>query len=169
MKRILLGFTILLSLTLLFGCNKTESLEKVSNINFDEFLSWNAVENAAEYVVDVNGEEFIVPLPYLSIIQEGSYEVSVFARADGYEDSEVSEFSFEIDYDQDATILLEQNGDNLTWNEIDKATHYFLVIDTEVIRLESNYYELIDNFIEATYVYAIFPDGSKTVNSNVLN
>ena len=169
MKKILIVIILFASYFLLIGCNSVKELDKVENINFDDFLTWNMVENAEAYVVNVNGEEFIVPVPYLFIAEEGSYEVSIIAKADGYKDSLISEFSFEIDYDQGANIILSLNGDFLSWSDVDKATHYFLVIGSEVIRLENTYYELQESLTEEAYVFAIFPDGSKTVNSNVLN
>jgi hypothetical protein len=169
MKRFLIIITLFISVSFMFGCNNVKELVAVENINFDEFLTWNAVEHADNYVVNVNGEEFVVPVPYLFIAAEGSYEVSVYAKADGYKDSLVSEFSFEIDYDQNASIVLSMNDGNLSWNEVAKATHYFLVIGSEVIRLENTNYEYEGSLTEEVYVYAIFPDGSKTANSNILN
>lgn len=169
MKKILIMVSLIASYFMLIGCNNVKELDKIENINFGDFLSWNPVENAQEYVVNVNGEEFNVPLPYLYIAEEGSYEVSIIAKANGYKDSSKSEYSFEIDYDQAANIELSLNGDNLSWNNVDKATHYFLVIGIEVVRLENTYYELEGSLTEEVYVYAVFPDGSKTENSNVLN
>ena len=169
MKKILVIVSLFMSSFLLMGCNNAKALDKVENINFNEFLSWNLVENASCYVVNVNGEEFTVPVPYLPITLEGSYEVSVIAKADGYKDSEISEYTFTIDYDQEANVVLSLDGEILSWNDVSKATHYFLVIGSEVIRLENTYYELEGSVTEEVYVYAVFPDGSKTVNSNVLN
>jgi len=167
-KLITLLMTLILSVTFI-SCGDNNQLEKPENLVFSDALTWDEVEGADEYLVIINGEEMVLEVPYLSLVEEGTYEIQIIARATDLIDSDPAEISFEIDYDQDAEITLTKTGDVLSFNSVEKATHYMLVIGEAITRIETTNYTLSGEYNYPIYVYAVFPDGSKTVNSNQIN
>lgn len=75
----------------------TETLSAPQNVNITEaggvaIVRWDAVENATEYVVTVNGAEQTTGNTYIYLDSlTVDYEISVVARAEHYNDSESSQ------------------------------------------------------------------------------
>ena len=159
-----------LSITLI-ACNNQPALAKPDGLSYNNGLVWNEVENADDYLIVVNGEEIIREVPYIAFIQEGTYVIQIIARANDFSDSLPAEITITIDYDQDAEIVLEKESNLVSWNEVEFGTHYFIIIITDIIRVEALYYDisLYQDIDYSIYVYAVFPDGSKTINSNTIS
>ena len=172
MKKII-GLVLFMFLAIvMISCDKEPQLEAVQNICFEDYLSWDEVENAQEYIIIVNdNQEYIHEEEYFALREEGTYEIVITARASGYENSPESEtFTITIDYNQDANITIESQGEYISWNEVDQATHYFIIINDNIIRVDTNEYSL-NYYSTGDYeinVFAVFPDGSNTELSNTL-
>lgn len=151
---------------LMIACGDDNQLEQPENITFSSgVLLWNDVENAERYQVKINDESMTIVNNFIDgLVEEGTYNIEVIAKAEGYEDSSVGTFTFEIDYDQDATISFTRQNDILTWTEIEDATHYFIVVEDtfEFIRAGENTHDISSINADSLTVQAVFPDGSKT-------
>lgn len=97
---LLCALVAICTLTTLVACDRTPSpqtLDTPQNVQISEtgLITWNAVENATSYVVTVNGTQNIVngtSFQLASTVLDVYY--SVFARADGYNDSLPSQTQF---------------------------------------------------------------------------
>lgn len=169
-KTLVFLLALYLSITLI-ACYNQPTLAKPEGLSYNNGLVWNEVENADDYLIVVNGEEIIREVPYIAFIQEGTYVIKIFARASDFKDSLPAEITITIDYDQDAEIVLEKEGNLVSWNEVEFATHYFIIINTDIIRVEDLYYDIssYQSLDYSIFVYAVFPDGSKTINSNTIS
>lgn len=161
MKKLLMMFVLLTSFV--FSASVTPKLDTPSNFSYDGALTWDEVDYAQTYMITINDENFERDIAYLDgFIQEGQYSIEVIARADGYEDSLMGTYVFEIDYNQEANISVYLNNQILSWNEIDQATHYLVTFDFNFVIVDTNEFELPSENIENYSVQAVFPDGSKT-------
>jgi len=164
MKKLLSFMAILFLLFVFSGCNNNK-LAKVENIRFDGQLIWDEVENADNYLLVINNKEYELEENYFPVIEQGEYQITICAKAEDYQDSVEATFTFTLDYDNEAEVVLSVNGDNVSWNEIDQVSHYILVLNEEIIRLDNNYYEETLPNQYSMYVYGVYPDGSTTLDS----
>ncbi|MFW5794485.1 MAG: hypothetical protein ACOCV1_03270 [Bacillota bacterium] len=173
MKKII-GLVIFMFLAIaMISCDREPQLEAVENIRYEDYLTWDEVENAQEYIIIVNDdEEYIHEEEYFALIEEGTYEIVIIARASGYENSPESEpFTITIDYHQDANITVEAQGEQISWNEVEDAKHYFIIVNDNIIKVNTEQFSL-NSFPSGNYeinVFAVFPDGSNTELSNTIN
>jgi len=162
MKKLFSLFVIIFVITM--SASSTLQLQQPSGFQFnDGALIWNEVENADEYLIMVNGEDYLRNIPYMDgFIQEGQYIIEVIAKdSQGiYLDSSIATYEINIDYDQEAQIELYSG--QYQWSEVMLATHYLVTIDFD-------FYITADTKIDLDYqeevvftVQAVFPDGSKT-------
>ncbi|HKL47815.1 MAG TPA: hypothetical protein VJ878_04020 [Candidatus Izemoplasmatales bacterium] len=164
----LIGLLILLAMAFLvqnvFAMNKTSvALDKPTNFQFnDNILSWDEVAFADNYIIMINGKEHHRNVPFVEFIQEGTYQVYVVARGQGFEESLASESNVEVDYNQPFQIEVSQREDLVLWPAVPQATHYLLVNDKGFIKQTGNTYLLEDDSLTYITVQAVFPDGSKT-------
>lgn len=134
------------------------TLAKVENLAYNAengLLTWNAVREAAEYVVCVGDEEFNVGNNTEFSLKgyTGELEIKVVCKTDGYNESEAAELTLDKTTPV-APANLAVNGDDLTWDAAENATGY-------VVRIGSNEYETAD---------ATFALGEKLIeiNNNVI-
>lgn len=173
MKKTIGIFIFMLLLVTMVSCDNEPQLDRPENIRFEDYLTWDEVENAQEYIIRVNDDqEYIHEEEYLTLVEEGTYEIVIIARASGYQNSVESEtFNLTIDYNQDANITLESQGDYISWNEVEDATHYYVIVNEKIIRVNTNEYSIqnLESGENEVSVFAIFPDGSNTETSNIIN
>ena len=88
----------------LSSCKKDlQALDSPSNITMENrVLTWDAVENASEYILLINGKEYTVTEPRLelyTIAKEGEFHLKLMAGGDGttYEDSSWATSSFTLE------------------------------------------------------------------------
>lgn len=117
------------------------TLAKVENLAYNAengLLTWNAVREAAEYVVCVGDEEFNVGNNTEFSLKgyTGELEIKVVCKTDGYNESEAAELTLDKTTPV-APANLAVNGDDLTWDAAENATGY-------VVRIGSNEYETAD-------------------------
>ena len=107
-KKVLL--TVLSAIFVVAGClglssckKNSQALDTPSNIKMENrVLTWDAVENANEYILLINGKEYTVTEPRLelyTIIKEGEFHLKLMAGGDGetYEDSSWATSSFTLE------------------------------------------------------------------------
>lgn len=166
MKKFYVLFLFALMPLLMVACDDDNQLNQPENITFSSgVLLWNDVENAEHYQVTINDETMTITNNFIDgLVEEGTYHIEILAKADDYEDSSVGSFSFEIEYDQDASITFESQSDFLTWTEVEDATHYFIVVEDtfDFIRASQNTLDISSINGDSLTVQAVFPDGSKT-------
>lgn len=117
------------------------TLAKVENLAYNAengLLTWNAVREAAEYVVCVGDEEFNVGNNTEFSLKgyTGELEIKVVCKTDGYNESEAAELTLDKTTPV-APANLAVNGDDLTWDAAENATGY-------VVRIGSNEYDTAD-------------------------
>jgi hypothetical protein len=171
MKKLLSLTLLLILLTFMGACNKQTQLDSVKNISYNNYaLTWDEVEDAQEYLLSINEQEFSVSANYYPIVHEGTYNIQIIARGEGFVDSKLTSYELVIDYNQNVDIVLIIINETVNWTEVEDATHYFLVINQDIIRVETNNFNIASYLNEdyQAYVYAVFPDGSKSLNSNIL-
>jgi len=106
--------------------------------------SWNAVVNATSYEVYVNDvlqTEGIINLSFALPTEVGVYTIKVVALADGYQSSEadaehivVSEEAVKLD--APANLVIDEETSVLSWNAVDHAFGYRIILGTNIIDLE---------------------------------
>ena len=98
MKKVLL-LSVLLVLVVLafFGCTETPKLLTPGNLTISKtgLASWDAVDNATEYVVSFRDSSYVVTDAFFKVSDLSSdFTLSVVARADGFEDSDPASASY---------------------------------------------------------------------------
>ncbi|MBR2321925.1 MAG: leucine-rich repeat domain-containing protein [Clostridia bacterium] len=107
-KKVLL--TVLSAIFVVAGClglssckKDLQALDTPSNIKMENrVLTWDAVENASEYILLINGKEYTVTEPRLelyTIAKEGEFHLKLMAGGDGktYEDSSWATSAFTLE------------------------------------------------------------------------
>ena len=90
LKRILsvaLAAVLSLSVLSLVACGKQLATPNDVAVANDGTITWSAVENATEYVLKINNEEFKTSETTYKAPTDKDFRVTVTARAEGYEDS----------------------------------------------------------------------------------
>lgn len=111
----------------LTACGTDAAVSKIAapselSVSNDEILTWAAVENAAGYIVDINGTEYETAEPSLDIMtltrMPNKYEIKVMARGNGESG---------VDSDWSAPVTVEVRGifpKSLGLREIDGGAAY---------------------------------------------
>lgn len=123
-------FVILLLVLTLSSCTKEDPrLDRPVYIEYkDGFINFSEVEEATHYVLLINFDEHIIETNKYQLIAEGSYIVSVKARAEGYQDSAYSApINFTISYPIPTNIKIDEYI--ISWDQMPKALHYEVLIN----------------------------------------
>lgn len=152
------GIIILLMLLFLTACTPTE--ENKPQLNYpqdvqlvEKLLSWTVVENAAQYIIVLNGEEIFTVNNFFDLddFEDGAYNVKIKAIADGYQDSLYSVpivFVFdEIIQAPDIEII----GSTVVWNQVPDATSYIVQINDVETETSETQIELSDFDVDSNY------------------
>lgn len=138
------------------------TLSAAENVTVDDAtqkVSWNAVENAQYYVLQVDGGEAIEVKNATSYdlrgYAKGEHTIKVTAVAKGYNNSPEAAYAW-----TKATLStpanLTVNGYTLSWSEVDGATGYVLKIGNKQIDVTGNSYTLkAEDYVEGQTQYDI--------------
>ncbi|HBY65430.1 MAG TPA: hypothetical protein DEG42_03455 [Acholeplasmataceae bacterium] len=159
-------FMILLLLFILFGCEETTfiELDMPENLRFTDAIYFDVVEHATSYVIKIDDEEIVVATNRYVLTEEGTYNVRVKARADGYVDSVytnilVVEVDFTFSIPEDVII----NPDHsLSWSSMNGATGYVVLVNGEQHNTSSTTFDLSTFYpgVLEVQVKAVYPLGS---------
>lgn len=132
-------------------------LDKVEGIAVDEetqTLSWYPVKNATSYIVTVacgdtththqvvnNGTKTTFSLKECPADANGKITVSVYAKTDGYNSAEATEFVYEktkLATPGNIKVVSDGTSYKLTWNTVEGATGYSVKIGSTVLTATTN-------------------------------
>lgn len=113
--------------------NLTRKLEAPSNLDYvDNQIVWDAVSGANGYIVNINGAEFFTENTYYPYEIEDGATIKVLAVGSTSEGIESSDYTDILDLtvplNAPENIVLTEG--TLTWDEVENATGYILVIGT---------------------------------------
>ncbi|QWC00334.1 hypothetical protein KHQ88_01840 [Mycoplasmatota bacterium] len=169
-----LAILLFLLMITFVGC-QNKQLNAPENIAYDPegVIIWDEVENADEYLVKLQGQEFTTDIALYDITDvitaKGLYEVEIIALSDDFEDSESSTYTLKVDYNEDAEIDLRFQGDSLVWDEVFLASHYLVTYGYEFSRVETPMFSL-SSLPQGTHeltVQAVFEGTIKTEIFNI--
>lgn len=117
------------------------TLAKPENLSYNATtgkLTWNAVREAADYIVTVGKEAYNVGNKTEFSLKgyTGDLEISVVCKTDGYNTSAAATLALTKETPA-SPANLQINGDNLTWGAVENATGY-------VVRIGNNEFEVKD-------------------------
>lgn len=117
------------------------TLAKPENLSYNATtgkLTWNAVREAADYIVTVGEEAYNVGNKTEFSLKgyTGDLEISVVCKTDGYNTSAAATLALTKETPA-SPANLQINGDNLTWGAVENATGY-------VVRIGNNEFEVKD-------------------------
>ncbi|MFP4479226.1 MAG: hypothetical protein ACLFPM_07315 [Candidatus Izemoplasmatales bacterium] len=167
MKKI--GLLLFLLAFTFVGC-QNKQLSSPENIAYDDegFIIWDEVEKADEYLVRIEDNEYITQIAVYDITEviseKGLYEVEIIALSEDLESSDPAIFSIQVDYNLNADIDLEIQGDTLVWEPVFLAKNYLVIYDFEIKKVNGTSFNLSDlpSGSHDITVQAVFPDGTKT-------
>ncbi len=127
------------------------TLAPVANLAVNEesgMLGWDSVENATSYVVRIGEEEFQTAETSYSIKEFGksNLAVSVYAKAHGYNDSEPTAITYEKNRLATVTAVNLSGANTVTWNAVDDAKGYLVKIGANEYSVETNEFELQNEY-----------------------
>lgn len=107
----------------------SKNLTAVSNINYDgSIITWSSVENAEKYSVSINSQEGVSTAGTMwAYTSKETFTVSIVAKADGYNDSDVMTKQF-IPLKEVSEIYVSDNG-TISYDPVDGATYYNVNVD----------------------------------------
>lgn len=174
MKKIMI---VLLMAIFLVACQEEETLQLHTPTNlriYEDMVSFDSVDFATSYVIEINGEEIEITDTYYSLIGYGTFNVRVKAKAEGYIDStytRISSFVWLDDY-QDVSLnysihrstdLFIYDFDEMTYvislfsrdTFIDRQDYY---LDDDILYFSSNY---LQSLSLGSYTYEIYVSKGK--------
>lgn len=128
------------------------TLAKPENLSYNVTtgkLTWNAVREAADYIVTVGEEAYNVGNKTEFSLKgyTGDLEISVVCKTDGYNTSAAATLALKKETPA-SPANLQINGDNLTWGAVENATGYVVRIGNNEFEVEDPTFDLAAKFIE---------------------
>ena len=128
------------------------TLAKPENLSYNVTtgkLTWNAVREAADYIVTVGEEAYNVGNKTEFSLKgyTGDLEISVVCKTDGYNTSAAATLALKKETPV-SPANLQINGDNLTWGAVENATGYVVRIGNNEFEVEDPTFDLAAKFIE---------------------
>lgn len=128
------------------------TLAKPENLSYNATtgkLTWNAVREAADYIVTVGEEAYNVGNKTEFSLKgyTGDLEISVVCKTDGYNTSAAATLALTKETPA-SPANLQINGDNLTWGAVENATGYVVRIGNNEFEVEDPTFDLAAKFIE---------------------
>lgn len=144
-----------------------KNLSEVTGLAYDSAkseLTWNAVANAANYVVTVNGESYVVDGTSYSLRYEtGSLKVSVKAEAKGYISSTAA---LDVTISRLATPTNIKISNNvITWDAVEGATGYVVKMLGRENDVTGTSYTIPANTIGSTKITIVAKAANSANNS----
>ena len=128
------------------------TLAKPENLSYNATtgkLTWNAVREAADYIVTVGEETYNVGNKTEFSLKgyTGDLEISVVCKTDGYNTSAAATLALTKETPV-SPANLQINGDNLTWGAVENATGYVVRIGNNEFEVKDPTFDLAAKFIE---------------------
>lgn len=128
------------------------TLAKPENLSYNATtgkLTWNAVREAADYIVTVGEEAYNVGNKTEFSLKgyTGDLEISVVCKTDGYNTSAAATLALTKETPA-SPANLQINGDNLTWGAVENATGYVVRIGNNEFEVKDPTFDLAAKFIE---------------------
>ncbi len=128
------------------------TLAKPENLSYNATtgkLTWNAVREAADYIVTVGEEAYNVGNKTEFSLKgyTGDLEISVVCKTDGYNTSAAATLALTKETPV-SPANLQINGDNLTWGAVENATGYVVRIGNNEFEVKDPTFDLAAKFIE---------------------
>jgi len=143
MKKIIL---VLLMTIFLVACQEEETLQLHTPTNlriYEDMVSFDSVDFATSYVIEINGEEIEITDTYYSLIGYGTFNVRVKAKAEGYIDStytRISSFVW-LDTYQDVSLNYSiHRSTDLFIYDFDEMTYVISLISRDISIDQQDYY-----------------------------
>ncbi|MBP3423011.1 MAG: hypothetical protein J6K86_04520 [Clostridia bacterium] len=126
-----------LNVTLIDVCGKTDlAIPVLSDNRAEKVISWEAVENAAAYIVSIDGvetETTETSFSYASGIVKGNVQVKAIGKSENLVDSDFTEsYYFDARLDNVAMSGFAMDGNNLVWTAVEHKTSYEVKIGDDV-------------------------------------
>lgn len=150
-KFIAFALAFICAIPLLVACGDTPTLATPKNVQVDEtnyVVSWNAVENANYYYVEVNGKRYQTNQTNLSVLEivddGGIYNIRVGAHSisNNYKPSKYSDFvtiEYIIQFNAPVVVL---DGNSLSWQAVEGAEYYVVVVNNVKIETTQTSFNL---------------------------
>lgn len=128
------------------------TLAKPENLSYNATtgkLTWNAVREAADYIVTVGEEAYNVGNKTEFSLKgyTGDLEISVVCKTDGYNTSAAATLALTKETPA-SPANLQIKGDNLTWGAVENATGYVVRIGNNEFEVKDPTFDLAAKFIE---------------------
>jgi hypothetical protein len=161
---------LILLLFILIGCSQ-QQLSTPENLRFTDQIYFDEVENATDYILNINGEEIKIAQTSYQITSEGTFLVKVKSTAKGYKDSPYSEtIEIVIDYTLVTPSNLSISNNTLTWDVIEGASSYEVLLNQTIIPVTTNTLSLEPYLPDVLIikVKAVYPSGSSTYSEQLI-
>ncbi|MFO7970050.1 MAG: hypothetical protein R6U15_08095 [Candidatus Izemoplasmatales bacterium] len=179
MKKYMYTFLAFLLVISFLGCSETNttteeetlvSLDTPTNINIEGVMvSWDEVDGASSYDIYLNEDIFNVTSNYYLIEEEGSYDIKVIAKGEGYLDSLPSEIlTATIAYEDNVNYNIVISEELISWDEIVDASEYNIYINGEVFRTSNTEFSFADinGGLLVINIQAVYPLGQANISDN---
>lgn len=152
-----------LNVTLIDVCGKTDlAMPVISDDKTEKVISWEAVENAAAYIVLIDGvetETTETSFSYASGVVKGNVQVKAIGKSENLVDSDFTEsYYFDARLDNVAMSGFAMDGNNLVWTPVEQKTGYEVKIGEDVYEVTS------ESFDYTSYAENIFVQVRATGN-----
>jgi hypothetical protein len=143
MKKIII---VLLMTIFLVACQEEETLQLHTPTNlriYEDMVSFDSVDFATSYVIEINGEEIEITDTYYSLIGYGTFNVRVKAKAEGYIDStytRISSFVWLDDYQDVSLNYSIHRSTDLFIYDFDEMTYVISLISRDISIDQQDYY-----------------------------
>ena len=154
-----------LNVTLIDVCGKTDlAMPVISDNKTEKVISWNAVENAAAYIVSIDGvetETTETSFSYASGVVKGNVQIKAIGKSENLVDSDFTEsYYFDSRLDNVAMSGFVMDGNNLKWTAVEEKTAYEVKIGDDVHQVTG------ESFDYSGYADNVFVQVRATGNDN---
>ena len=138
--------SIILIASFIVSCQKEETLQLHTPTNlriYEDMVSFDSVDFATSYVIEINGEEIEITDTYYSLIGYGTFNVRVKAKAEGYIDStytRISSFVWLDDYQDVSLNYSIHRSTDLFIYDFDEMTYVISLISRDISIDQQDYY-----------------------------
>jgi hypothetical protein len=138
--------SIILIASFIVSCQKEETLQLHTPTNlriYEDMVSFDSVDFAMSYVIEINGEEIEITDTYYSLIGYGTFNVRVKAKAEGYIDStytRISSFVWLDDYQDVSLNYSIHRSTDLFIYDFDEMTYVISLISRDISIDQQDYY-----------------------------
>ena len=135
-----------LNVTLIDVCAKTNlAMPVLSDNKADKVITWNAVANAAAYVISIDGvetETTETSFSYASGTLKGNIQVKAIGKSENLVDSDFTEsYYFDSRLDNVAMSGFVMDGNNLVWTAVEHKTAYEVKIGEDVYQVTAESFD----------------------------